>query len=105
MLPSPHSLRPRKRVKSPRVDPGSLPPQANALEYLPWTRPTMSNRDMDHFFTIFTVSCKQGNGPPLGVAAHDLSPVLYALSCGCAYGPVLLLRASSRPASGKRSDA
>ena len=54
-----------------RVDSGSLPPQANALEYVPWTRPAMPNRDMDYFFTIFTISRKQGNGPPLGVAAHE----------------------------------
>jgi hypothetical protein len=36
-----------------RLDSGSLPPQANALEYLPWTRPTMSACDKVYFVVNF----------------------------------------------------
>jgi hypothetical protein len=55
----------------PRVDPESLPPQANALDISPGLGPPCRNGDMVYFFTIFTIWCEQGNGPPLGVAAHE----------------------------------
>ena len=57
----------------------------------------MSNSTWTTSFTIFTISYKQGNGPPLGVAAHDL--VLFftrflaaALTGQCFFHALLLAR-------------
>jgi len=68
----------------------------------------MPDRDMDHFYifnNLYNLLESKEMGHHLAWQPMNLSPVLYALSFGCAYGPVLLSRVSSRPASGKRSDA
>jgi hypothetical protein len=58
----------------------------------------MSHHDMDYFFTIFTISRKQGNGPPLGVAAHEPLVLFFArflpaaLARQCFFYALLLAR-------------